>query len=164
MLIFSIMGPTGPIRRMLRRRGAVLFALLLASAAAQAAGPIGPVGPVGPTGAIGPVGPAGGAAADTPHPSRPNAQPPRVEPAQPRARAAGAGNRIEVSGNTATGTGCAADGGASVNSVDIAGARLEGRTVIVQGHNANDVRTRDCSPHAPPGQGAAGQTNSVRIR
>lgn len=164
MLIVPIMGKPGPIWRTLHRSGAVLFALLLATAAAQAAGPIGPVGPVGPTGAIGPVGPAEGAAADTPRHSRPNVQPPRAVPAQPPASAAGAGNRIEVSGNTASGTGCAADGGASVNSVDISGARLEGRTVIVQGRNANDVRTRDCSPDGPPGHGAAGQTNSVRIR
>ena len=94
-------------------------------------------------------------------------------PPKPKASGADAGNRIEVSGNTASGTRCADDGTASVNSVDVAGARLQGRTVIVQGRNANNVRTTDCPERAgqtPQNQGAAGRppgntnTNSIRIR
>ncbi len=134
------------------RAAAVLCAVLAAGTVARAAGPVGPVGPIGPTGPVG----ASGAESASPPPA------PRASPA-PRP----AGNRIEVSGNTATGTRCAQDGTASVNSVDVSGARLEGRTVIVQGRNANDVRTQDCSRHPKPpaqGQGATGQTNSIRIR
>jgi hypothetical protein len=73
-----------------------------------------------------------------------------------------------VTGNTATGVRCSGDGAASVNSVDVSGARLDGRTVIVQGRNASDVdSTRDC-PN-PAGSSAdrpvaPGQTNSIRIR
>ena len=137
------------------RAAAVLCAVLAVGTVALAAGPAGPFGPVGPIGPTGPVG-ASGAEPESPPPT------PRANPA-PRP----AGNRIEVSGNTATGTRCAQDGAASVNSVDVSGARLEGRTVIVQGRNANDVRTQDCSRHTEPpaqGQGATGQTNSIRIR
>ncbi|RZJ62636.1 MAG: hypothetical protein EON49_01590 [Acidovorax sp.] len=133
-------------------------------------------------GTIGPTGPANaaGVAPVSPPPT------PRVDPVarpaapvRPTSSASGAagktrtspardtGNHIEVTGNTATGTRCAQDGSASVNSVDVSGARLDGRTVIVQGRNTSDVRTRDCSqttqPQAP-GQGGAGQTNGIRIR
>lgn len=132
-------------------RFVALIALSMASAGAGAAGTVGPVGAIGPVGL--------GASADAP---RPNAAP---RPAQP-ASGAQAGNRIEVSGNTASGVRCAAGGGstASVNSVDVAGARLEGRTVIVQGRNTSDVRAGDCPQQAPQPAGAAGQTNSIRIR
>jgi len=149
------------------RAVAVLCAVLAVGTVARAAGPTGPVGPVGPIGPTGPVG-ASGAEPASPPPTQPRPS----APVRPSANAAGhtgggAGNRIEVSGNTATSTRCAQDGAASVNSVDVSGARLEGRTVIVQGRNANDVRTQDCSRHPGPpaqGQGATGQTNSIRIR
>ncbi len=167
-------------RATLRCVAVALCGVLTAGSAALAAGPSGPVGPVGPTGPTGPVGPTGATGTTGTEPASP---PPPTHRASPVARPgtpAGAaghpgraprasveGNRIEVSGNTAAGTRCAEDGSASVNSVDVSGARLEGRTVIVQGRNANDVRTRDCSrgaQPAAPGQGATGQTNSIRIR
>jgi hypothetical protein len=85
-------------------------------------------------------------------------------PPKPKASSPSAGNRIEVSGNTASGTRCAQDGTASVNSVDVSGARLEGRTVIVQGRNANNVRTTDCPERAAQPPSASGNTNSIRIR
>ena len=144
--------------------------LLLASSAALAAGPVGPVGPIGPVG----VEPA------VPRPGRPAVPRPSAPPkpsASAGAKAAPTtGNHIEVSGNTASGTRCADGGAASVNSVDVSGARLDGRTVIVQGRNANNVRTTDCPERATqPAQneGASGQTpqtqqpsqiNSIRIR
>lgn len=141
---------------------------LLVCSAAQAAGPVGPVGPVGPIGPVGPV-----RSGEPPAPPQPPArarQPmaPAPQPAQRPAAEAG-GNRIEVTGNTASVTRCAGDAAASVNSVDVSGAQLEGRTVIVQGRNARDVRTQDCSdrPHASPsasGPHAPSQTNSIRIR
>lgn len=145
---------------------AVLLALPLVGAPAWAAGPVGPVGPAGPIGPLGP-GPAG-VEPEVPRPGRPLPVPRPAAPPKPKAHAssAGTGNRIEVSGNAASGTRCAADGTASVNSVDVSGARLEGRTVIVQGRNANNVRTVDCperTDRSAPGP-AASQTNSIRIR
>ena len=144
---------------------------LLVCSAAQAAGPVGPVGPVGPIGPVGPV-----RSGEPPAPPQPPAPPARArqpmasapQPAQRPAAEAG-GNRIEVTGNTASVTRCAGDAAASVNSVDVSGAQLEGRTVIVQGRNARDVRTQDCSdrPHASPSASspyAPSQTNSIRIR
>ncbi|WP_298209732.1 hypothetical protein [Acidovorax sp.] len=131
-----------------RHGGLALMALSMASAGAGTTGTVGPVGPVGPVGA--------GSSASA---HRPSAAPRPTSGAQ-------AGNRIEVTGNTVSGVRCAADGGntASVNSVDVAGARLEGRTVIVQGHNTSDVHTRDCPKRTPQPAGTAGQTNSIRIR
>ncbi|MBD9392015.1 hypothetical protein IB243_06750 [Acidovorax sp. ACV01] len=152
------------VARASRCGAVVLFALLLASTAARAAGPVGPVGPVGP------IGPVGVEPVEAPRKSRANPVPRPAAPAQPSGSAASGapiGNRIEVSGNTASGTRCAADGTASVNSVDVSGARLDGRTVIVQGRNASDVRTSDCPARAeqlPQGHGATGQTNSIRVR
>lgn len=154
-------------------------AVLAYGVGAWAAGATGPVGPVGPVGPIGPTGPVGAAGADPlslPPTPRESPVPRPSTPVQPSASGSGSpsgtsgrtgGNRIEVTGNTATGTRCAEDGTASVNSVDVSGARLEGRTVIVQGRNANDVRTQDCSRRTEPsaqGQGTTGQTNSIRIR
>lgn len=152
----------------------VMCAALLGSGAAPAAEPIGPTGPVGPTGPIGPVGPTAPAAPAraeppaAPRSARASPAPRPAPPVSPRASDAPAGNRIEVTGNTATGVRCGDSGTASVNSVDLSGARLEGRTVIVQGRNARDVHSaRDCPGRsAAPAQGAAapGQTNSIRIR
>lgn len=147
-------------RRLFGRTGAVLAALLLASTGAGATGPEGPVGPQGP------IGPAGLGRTDAPRQrSQPVAPQPAASASAPSAsRASAGGNRIEVSGNTASGTHCTADGSTSVNSVDVAGARLEGRTVIVQGRNTNNVRTQDCPERPPQGPGTGGQTNSIRIR
>lgn len=171
--------PSGSTARAVRLGAAVLWAVLAAGAPAWAAGPNGPTGPTGPVGPVGPVGPTG-AARGTPahpmpghqHPASPAPQ--AIAPSQPSASAANAGpagNRIEVSGNTATGTRCTDDGATSVNSVDVTGARLDGRTVIVQGRNTHGARTRDCPRRAEPtvqGEGAARQTqgnsNSIRIR
>ena len=136
---------------------AVLFAMLGVSAGAWAAGPTGPLGPVGPTGPTRPSGVAGA-----------QPVPPPALPVQPPAHgsngneAAPAGNHIEVTGNTATATRCPGEGAASVNSVDVAGARLQGRTVIVQGRNTHDVHTGDCP--ARTGLPTQGQTHSIRIR
>lgn len=144
--------------------------LLWACATAHASGPVGPVGPIGPIGPVGPV-----RSGEPPAP--PQAPVPPVRTRQPAAPApqpaqrpaAEAGNRIEVTGNTASVTRCAGDAAASVNSVDVAGAKLEGRTVIVQGRNARDVRTQDCTDRPHPSSSAShpsapSQTNSIRIR
>lgn len=164
---------------------AVLLAALSSGTGAQAAGPAGPagptgpVGPVGPVGTIGPTGPANAAGVAPVSPPPTLRVDPVARPAAPvrpassadgttrSSPARGTGNHIEVTGNTATGIRCGQDGSASVNSVDVSGARLDGRTVIVQGRNASDVRTRDCAqPTQPqaPGQGGTGQTNGIRIR
>lgn len=135
-----------------------LLALLLPWAAA--AGPVGPQGPIGPTG---PLGPAATDRPVAPQRSAASAPAPLASSARPPAAAAEAGNRIEVSGNSASGTRCAGPGNAAVNSIDVSGARLEGRTVIVQGRNANRVRTEDC-PQAPPTRQRQEQTNSIHIR
>lgn len=151
-------------------RAAQSALLVLACATAHASGPVGPVGPIGPIGPVGPV-----RSGEPPAP--PQAPVPPVRARQPSASApqpaqrpgAEAGNRIEVTGNTASVTRCAGDAAASVNSVDVAGAQLEGRTVIVQGRNARDVRTQDCTDRPHPSHsashpGAPSQTNSIRIR
>lgn len=78
-------------------------------------------------------------------------------------------NRIEITGNTATnvqvrcgdGRTAAAGQGANVNSVNVDKRALEGRTVIVTGRNARDVRAdADCA-HGQPG---AANVNSINIR
>ncbi len=138
-------------------------ALVLGGAVAIAAGPVGPVGPVGP------LGPSRSASAV----ESPGADLHRT-PRPPMGASAGAatstGNHIEVTGNTAAGTHCAQNGTASVNSIDVSRARLNGQTVIVQGRNTQSVDTRDCPPHT---DGVAGghktpeppaQDNSIRIR
>lgn len=152
-----------------RAGGAVLLLLALWCVAPADAEAVGPVGAVGAAGTPGPTGPIG-ADAGRMQRSQPQALAP-APAAEPAARAAPGsgssrtGNRIEVTGNTASGNvGCNSDGTASVNSVDVRGARLEGETVIVQGRNTNDVKTpRDCPGARPQGPGS-GQTNSIRIR
>lgn len=80
-------------------------------------------------------------------------------------------NRVEVTGNNAENvrvrcaerSGPAAAPGANVNSVNIEGSALQGRTVIVTGRNARDVDAQvDCSK-AHSG-GAQVNVNSVNIR
>lgn len=81
----------------------------------------------------------------------------------------GQGNRIEVTGNTARNVEvrCGPDGTrptVNVNSVNVEGGALRGKTVIVTGRNTRDVRVQDC-PKAPPGQPPDGvNVNSVHIR
>lgn len=144
--------PQHPVRwRHAASGSAVALTMALASASAAAAGPIGLVGPVGP---IGPTGPGQRVAAPKP------ALPPVEKPTRPVVPAS-AGNHIEVTGNSASGAGC----NRSVNSVDVQGARLEGRTVIVQGRNTEGARAgADCPPPAPAASGVGGQVNSIRIR
>ncbi|MDI3381610.1 hypothetical protein ACFPPF_20235 [Xenophilus aerolatus] len=78
-------------------------------------------------------------------------------------------NRIEITGNTATnvqvrcgdGRTAASGQGANVNSVNVDKRALEGRTVIVTGRNARDVKAdADCA-HGQPG---AANVNSINIR
>lgn len=76
-------------------------------------------------------------------------------------------NRIDVTGNSATRVQVhcqdgAAAGAANVNSVNIDGRSLQGRTVVVTGRNTRDVQAgADC---ARGGTGAAANINSVNIR
>lgn len=122
--------------------------------AAMAAGPSGQIGPAGPVGVQGAAQVQGTATTVIENP--------------------GSGtNRIEVTGNTAQNVQVqCADGsrkktapqaaGSSVNSVNIDGRALAGKTVVVTGRNSRDVRaTADCQ------DGAAAPTtnvNSVTIR
>lgn len=83
-----------------------------------------------------------------------------TEKAPAQAGNGAAGNRIEVSNNTVSDSGC--DGqGVAVNSVNIDGARLQGRTVVIAGKSAKNIDTRDCP--ARQGQGRA-TVNSINIR
>jgi len=137
---------------------AVAAAALLLAAQVPAGEGIGPQGPLGPSGHVGPAG-TKAAPATASAPVRPAPSATRATPARPVRE----GNHIEASGNQARGVRCG-QGGASVNSVDVQGAQLNGRTVIVQGRNASDVDTRDCPP-PPAGTAApATQINSIRIR
>lgn len=72
-------------------------------------------------------------------------------------------NRIDVTGNSATRVQVhCQDGAANVNSVNIDGRSLQGRTVVVTGRNTRDVQAgADC---ARGGTGAAANINSVNIR
>lgn len=77
-------------------------------------------------------------------------------------------NRVEVTGNSASNVqvrcadGTASTAGANVNSVDIDSRALQGRTVIITGRNARDLKAGvDC---AQGGAGAAANVNSVNIR
>ena len=114
------------------------------------------------------IGPSGPIGPDLPGGSRPQArQPsPSVTPPAGPAVPERTGNRVEVTGNTATRVDCARGGSASVNSVNIDRKRMEGETVIVQGRNSSDVRSQDCAAAADAqGQRPAGaQVNSVRVR
>ena len=143
--------------------------LVLVCATARASGPVGPVGPVGPIGPVGPV--RSGPTVPPQAPALPGRvrQPAASAPEPAQRPSAEAGNHIEVTGNTASVNRCAGDATTSVNSVDVAGAKLEGRTVIVQGRNARDVRTQDCTDRTHPSNSAShpnapSQTNSIRIR
>lgn len=73
-------------------------------------------------------------------------------------------NRIELSGNSAgTVQGGCTNGGTHVNSVNIQGQSLQGRTIIVQGRNAGDVRAdADCAKGRRPAP--VNNVNSVNIR
>lgn len=149
---------------------------LLAGTGVFAMGPTGTVGPIGPAGPTGPSGltrhvdphgpdqARGSGAHVSPPPNAAASAAPRLHDA---GRAAAEGNRIEVTGNTASGTRCGPDGTASVNSVDVSGAKLQGRTVIVQGHNTVNTVARDCPKSKDTsGRGTHGpsQVNSIRIR
>ena len=149
-------GTKKPLRR---HSAAMLCALWLAHAGVGAAGTIGPVGPIGP---VGTVGPTGLHRSDAPRPQRTGSVPGSAAAAPPVA--ASPGNHIEVSGNTAAGTRCADGSSASVNSVDVAGASLQGRTVIVQGRNVNNTHPSDCVAAPAQRKSAAGQTHSIGIR
>ena len=85
-------------------------------------------------------------------------------------QAGGGTNRIEVTGNRETHVQVqCADGRAAlapttnVNSVNIDGRAMQGKTVIVTGRNSQDVRTatQDCDSSAPRG---TGNVNGVTIR
>ena len=80
-------------------------------------------------------------------------------------------NRIEVTGNTAQnisvqcaqgqGKDARRRDGVNVNSVNVDGRALQGKTVIVTGRNSRDVNVdADCSS----GQRGAANVNSVNIR
>ncbi|QNN58040.1 hypothetical protein H9K76_03990 [Diaphorobacter ruginosibacter] len=77
------------------------------------------------------------------------------------------GNRIEVTNNSVSNVRCANGGSVSVNSVNVNGAALKGRTVIVQGHNSDGEREGkviDCGD-IPSGKApASSQVNSITIR
>ncbi|WP_028603975.1 hypothetical protein [Ottowia thiooxydans] len=74
------------------------------------------------------------------------------------------GNRIEITGNSVSGVRCAGGGSGSVNSVNIDGASLKGRTVIIQDGNVVSPKDIDCPvPHGGSRQ-APVQINSITIR
>ncbi len=75
-----------------------------------------------------------------------------------------AGNRIEVSGNKVSGVRCANGGSASVNSVNVNGASLTGRTVISPGLNDDTVKEVDCADQPDGVRKAPAQINSITIR
>ncbi|MDA7419092.1 hypothetical protein PGB34_22195 [Xenophilus arseniciresistens] len=114
---------------------------------------------VGPTGPVGPVGAAGGTSTTT-----------TTVIDNP-----GSGtNRIEVTGNTARNivVQCAHNGQApaqaapNVNSVNVDGRALQGRTVIITGRNTQDIDARvDCNnSNSTDGRTGAANVNSVNIR
>lgn len=136
------------------------FALAGLCALAGASHAVGPTGPTGPTGPVGlNRGATTGSASSTTTTVIDNP--------------GGGTNRIEITGNTARNItvhcGDATSGRAgagSVNSVHVDGKALQGRTVIVQGRNTQDIDARvDCGANANAGasRGAA-NVNSVNIR
>lgn len=136
-----------------------LSVLAVMAPASYAIGPKGPLGPSGPIGVDGGVQPSVDATSKTA---------PELPAAQKAPGAPGTGNRIEVTGNTASNVRCADGASVAVNSVDVEGGKLDGRTVIVQGRNVQDV---DCPPAKDGGANAAGvraqppsQVNSIKIR
>lgn len=88
--------------------------------------------------------------------------------AEQDASAQRSGNRIEVTGNRASGiqVHCDAPAQVNVNSVTIDGRALQGETVVVTGRNTQDVRvTGDCEPASEAAQPRGNvQINSVNIR
>lgn len=136
-----------------RLRAGLLGARVIAGLSALAAivpvsyaiGPTGPIGPSGPVGSDRGAQQRAGAAASS-------ATEPSAARHAPGTRSAG--NRIEVTGNTASNVRCTNGGAASVNSVDVQGARLEGQTFIVQGRNVQDV---DCPPAKEDGSNTGGR-------
>jgi len=74
------------------------------------------------------------------------------------------GNRIEITGNTVSGVKCTDGGAVSVNSVNVSGASLKGRTVIIQGNNEDSVKEVDCTDQPGKGRRAPVQINSINIR
>lgn len=75
-----------------------------------------------------------------------------------------AGNRIEITGNTVSGVRCANGGAASINSVNVSGASLKGRTVIIQGQNTDSVKDIDCADQPGGAKQVPAQINSITIR
>ena len=88
---------------------------------------------------------------------------PEPEPGKP-SRQEQTGNRIEITGNTVSGVHCANGGAASVNSVNVNGASLKGRTVIIQGQNTDSVKEADCADQPGGTSKAPAQINSITIR
>ncbi|WP_311223587.1 hypothetical protein [Acidovorax sp. WCS2018Cala2-18] len=123
---------------------------------------IGPSGPIGPVGSTGTTGQSERAA----KPSQPAASAPVPGRQTPREVN---GNRLEVTGNTATQVGCG-PANTAVNSIDVNAQRLEGRTVIVQGRNSSDVNVQPCPTNegktnkAAPARPHDTQVNSIRVR
>lgn len=115
---------------------------------------------VGPTGQLGPKGPIGAPGSRT----APAAESARAEAQQTPPGTNGQGNRIEVTGNTATNVRCPEGGSASVNSVNVNGESLKGRTVIVQGRNAKDVHVDCANDSANPDGKPSTSVNGVNIR
>ena len=75
------------------------------------------------------------------------------------------GNRIEVTSNSVSNVRCANGGSVSVNSVNVNGASLQGRTVIVQGHNTGgEGQQIDCTQQGDAKNPAPSQINSITIR
>lgn len=88
---------------------------------------------------------------------------PEAGPGKP-SRQEQTGNRIEITGNTVSGVRCANGGAASVNSVNVNGASLKGRTVIIQGQNTDSVKEVDCADQPGGAKKAPAQINSITIR
>lgn len=122
---------------------------------------------IGPTGPVGPVGPTGGAknfdaraGTTTTVIDNPGSGTNRIEVTNNQAR------NITVHCGDATATGRGSTVSPSVNSVNVEGQALQGRTVIITGRNAQDIDARvDCGSNPPVGasRGAA-NVNSVNIR
>jgi len=75
-------------------------------------------------------------------------------------------NRIEITGNTVQDVRGCPGGVANVNSVNIDGQSLKGRTIIVAGRNVRDVHAeKDCAggKDGRPAGGAS-NVNSINIR
>ncbi|XAH24747.1 hypothetical protein AAFF27_06020 [Xylophilus sp. GW821-FHT01B05] len=81
-------------------------------------------------------------------------------------------NHIEVSGNSASGTKLRCPDGrvvpaptADVNSVNINGEALRGKTIVIAGRNSQGVTTPEAACGAAPvGRSPAANVNSINIR